>query len=81
LLDDALRLQDAGSFAVVLECIPGNVAAAITETLEIPTIGKSCWGYCDWNLFLLTSVVYVKALAPVEELLGRFLSSMTCWAC
>jgi 3-methyl-2-oxobutanoate hydroxymethyltransferase len=63
LLDDALRLQDAGSFAVVLECIPGNVAAAITETLEIPTIGKSCWGYCtycDWNLFLLTSVVCVR---------------------
>lgn len=42
LLDDALRLQDAGCFAVVLECIPGNVALAITETLEIPTIGKEC---------------------------------------
>lgn len=39
LLDDALRLQDAGCFCVVLECVPPNVAAAITETLEIPTIG------------------------------------------
>lgn len=40
LLDEALRLQDAGCFSVVLECVPANVAAAITQTLEIPTIGK-----------------------------------------
>jgi 3-methyl-2-oxobutanoate hydroxymethyltransferase len=39
LVDDALRLQDAGAFAIVLECVPANVAAAITESLEIPTIG------------------------------------------
>ena len=39
LLDDAMRLQDAGAFAIVLECVPGNVAKAITESLEIPTIG------------------------------------------
>jgi 3-methyl-2-oxobutanoate hydroxymethyltransferase len=39
LVDEALRLQDSGAFAVLLECIPANVAAAITDTLEIPTIG------------------------------------------
>lgn len=44
LLDEALRLQDAGCFAVVLECVPSNVAAAITETLEIPTIGIGAGG-------------------------------------
>lgn len=44
LLDEALRLQDAGCFAVVLECVPANVAAAITETLEIPTIGIGAGG-------------------------------------
>lgn len=44
LLDDALRLQDAGVFGVVLECVPTNVAAAITETLEIPTIGIGAGG-------------------------------------
>ena len=43
-LDDALRLQDAGCFAVVLECVPANVAEAITETLEIPTIGIGAGG-------------------------------------
>lgn len=39
LLDDALRLQDAGAFGVVLECVPALVATAITDALEIPTIG------------------------------------------
>ena len=38
MLEDALRLQDAGCFSVVLECVPDNVAAAITETLEIPRL-------------------------------------------
>lgn len=38
-LDDALAVQDAGAFAVVLECVPSPVAKAVTEALEIPTIG------------------------------------------
>ncbi len=36
---DALALQDAGVFAVVLECIPSDLAAEVTEILDIPTIG------------------------------------------
>lgn len=39
LLDDALALQDAGCFAVVLESVPQRLAALVTERLEIPTIG------------------------------------------
>jgi 3-methyl-2-oxobutanoate hydroxymethyltransferase len=37
--DDAARLQDAGCFAIVLELVPAELAAEITEALEIPTIG------------------------------------------
>ena len=37
--DQSLRLQDAGCFALVLECIPSELAAAITHKLDIPTIG------------------------------------------
>ena len=39
LLDDALALQDAGCFSLVLEGIPDRVAALLTERLPIPTIG------------------------------------------
>ncbi|GMI04256.1 hypothetical protein TrRE_jg5010 [Triparma retinervis] len=39
LVDDALKLQDAGCFAIVLECVPEPVARAVTNALTIPTIG------------------------------------------
>jgi len=39
ILDEAMRLQDAGAFAIVVECVPAPVAKAIEDTLEIPTIG------------------------------------------
>lgn len=39
MMQDALALQEAGCFAMVLECIPNSLAQAITEALTIPTIG------------------------------------------
>ena len=39
LLADALAVQEAGAFAIVLELVPEQLAAAITERLRIPTIG------------------------------------------
>jgi 3-methyl-2-oxobutanoate hydroxymethyltransferase len=40
-------LQEAGCFAVVLECVPAPVAAAATAALEIPTIGIGAGPYCS----------------------------------
>jgi 3-methyl-2-oxobutanoate hydroxymethyltransferase len=53
LLHDALSLQEAGSFAVVLEAVPGEVAGEITAKLRIPTIGIGAGASCDGQVLVL----------------------------
>jgi 3-methyl-2-oxobutanoate hydroxymethyltransferase len=52
LLDEALALQSAGCFAVVLEAIPAIVAGRITRSLEIPTIGIGAGPDCDGQILV-----------------------------
>lgn len=47
LMRDALALQEAGCFSVVLECVPAELAARITDLLDIPTIGIGAGAGCD----------------------------------
>jgi 3-methyl-2-oxobutanoate hydroxymethyltransferase len=47
LLSDAVALQEAGAYAVVLETVPAQVAEAITQKLSIPTIGIGAGPHCD----------------------------------
>ena len=47
LVEDAQAMQTAGAFAVVMEMVPGHVAAEITKTLTIPTIGIGAGVDCD----------------------------------
>lgn len=49
---DALSLQDAGCFAVVLECIPARVAEAISQALDIPTVGIGAGSGCDGQVLV-----------------------------
>ncbi|MDX6427505.1 MAG: 3-methyl-2-oxobutanoate hydroxymethyltransferase, partial [Gaiellaceae bacterium] len=52
LYDDALALQAAGCFSVVLEAVPSPVAARITEALDIPTIGIGAGLDCDGQVLV-----------------------------
>ncbi|MBB2170837.1 3-methyl-2-oxobutanoate hydroxymethyltransferase [Gluconacetobacter asukensis] len=47
LVEDALALQDAGAFALVLELVPAPLAAAVTQRLRIPVIGIGAGAGCD----------------------------------
>jgi 3-methyl-2-oxobutanoate hydroxymethyltransferase len=47
LLHDAKLLQAAGAFSVVLECVPAELAARVTEALSVPTIGIGAGPSCD----------------------------------
>ncbi len=52
LIDDALALQEAGAYAIVLEAIPSDIAREITETLDIPTIGIGAGVGCDGQVLV-----------------------------
>jgi 3-methyl-2-oxobutanoate hydroxymethyltransferase len=56
-VDDALAIQDAGAFAVVLEAIPRQLARIITEKLTIPTIGIGGGVDCDGQVLVLHDLV------------------------
>ena len=52
LLADAQALEAAGAFAVVMEMVPGDVAAEVTRTLSIPTIGIGAGSGCDGQVLV-----------------------------
>jgi 3-methyl-2-oxobutanoate hydroxymethyltransferase len=54
-------LQDLGAFAVVLECIPAQVAAEITKALAIPTIGIGAGAGCDGQILVLQDLLGMNA--------------------
>lgn len=53
LLDDALALEEAGAFAIVLEVIPREIAKLITKSVSIPTIGIGAGADCDIQVLVL----------------------------
>lgn len=47
LINDAVALEEAGAYAIVLECVPARLAAEITKRVSIPTIGIGAGPHCD----------------------------------
>lgn len=57
LIEDALAVEEAGAFAIVLEGIPSDLAAEITKRLSIPTIGIGAGPHCDGQILVLHDVL------------------------
>ena len=57
LLADAIALQEAGCFSIVLEAVPAELGAHVTEALEIATIGIGAGPHCDGQVLVITDLL------------------------
>ena len=80
LIADATAAEQAGAFAMVLECIPNEVARVITEQVSIPTIGIGAGPHCDGQVLVLNELLgitsgyipkFVKAYADLKSDISR----------
>lgn len=67
LMSDALAVQKAGAFAVVLECVPAELASLVTKMLDIPTIGIGAGNGCDGQV-----LVYQDMLGMFSDYTPKF---------
>jgi 3-methyl-2-oxobutanoate hydroxymethyltransferase len=70
-IDDAIALEAAGAFAVVLEMVPADVAAQITKEIKIPTIGIGAGPDCDAQVMVWTDMVGMNS-GPAPRFVKRF---------
>jgi len=64
ILNEAIALEQAGVFSIVLEHIPADLARQITEKLSIPTIGIGAGSYCDGQVLVTSDVLGLSAKQP-----------------
>jgi 3-methyl-2-oxobutanoate hydroxymethyltransferase len=85
LIEDSQAAQDAGAFAVVVECVPAGLAANITQRLRVPTIGIGAGPDCDGQVLVVNDMLgltsgyvprFVKPFADLRttivEAVGRY---------
>jgi 3-methyl-2-oxobutanoate hydroxymethyltransferase len=57
LLEDAMSLEQAGAFSIILEAVPDRLAGLISERVRIPTIGIGAGGACDGQVLVLHDLI------------------------
>lgn len=57
MLNDAIALEQAGAFAIVLECVPEPLSKLITEKISVPTIGIGAGKYCDGQVQVISDLL------------------------
>ena len=85
ILDDALAIEAAGVFAVVLELVPEELAAEITAKLSIPVIGIGAGNKCDAQVLVWTDLMGMTQGAPklakaYRNLRSEMVAAATEWA-
>jgi 3-methyl-2-oxobutanoate hydroxymethyltransferase len=79
-MEDAIAVEEAGAFSLVLECIPAELAAEITERLSIPTIGIGAGINCDGQVLVIHDVLgllgdfrpkFVKSYADLRTIISQ----------
>ncbi len=64
-MEDALNAEKAGAFAVILECVPQDLARRISEKLRVPTIGIGAGPHCDGQILVFHDLVgYATGFHP-----------------
>ena len=80
IIEDAVAVEEAGAFSVVLECIPTELAQEITEQLSIPTIGIGAGGHCDGQVLVIHDLLgllgdfrpkFVKSYVDLRKVISQ----------
>jgi 3-methyl-2-oxobutanoate hydroxymethyltransferase len=85
LIADALAVQEAGAFSMVLELVPEQLAAAVTERLHIPTIGIGAGAGCSGQVQIITDLIGLgdfipKHARPYVRIRGQILDAARAYA-
>ena len=89
MIDEAIALDEAGCFSIVLECVPAELAAYITERISIPTIGIGAGPACDGQVLVFHDLLglydgltpkfvrrYADAGTTMRDALAKFISDV-----
>ncbi|MEI6516119.1 MAG: 3-methyl-2-oxobutanoate hydroxymethyltransferase [bacterium] len=71
LIEDALALTEAGVFAIVIECVPAALGAAITQSVPVPTIGIGAGPHCDGQVLVSHDLLGLTC-GPVPRFAKRY---------